>query len=82
MAGSVAIKFDLPFHYWAHANDFIYEPLVRDFACGAPTRSILSLVFHVGVPAAIVVGIARGFGWYKKRETNQSLDTTNEHAGP
>lgn len=44
----------LPFHYWAHANDLILEPLVhRRRPWGA--TAWWSAAFHLGAPVVITV---------------------------
>lgn len=48
----------LPFHYWAHANDFILEPFVVRRRPWGQT-AWLSAAFHFGAPVLVTVLVRR-----------------------
>jgi hypothetical protein len=51
----------LPFDFWAHARDFIIEPLVEKKLFVHPRVGVMTLAFHVGVPVAFAMA------WYRLR---------------
>ena len=59
MVSTALLKGKLPFHYWAHANDFIIEPFYRMQILKYPLEGLLSLLFHVGVPMGLIVYLPR-----------------------
>ena len=63
MIFTVIFRKSLPFHYWAHANDFIHEPLVRDRVVFDFGVSVMSLLFHLGVPLLVTCFAAGKFQW-------------------
>ncbi len=55
MVATSLLKSKLPFHYWAHANDFIIEPFYQLKILKHPLEGLLSLLFHIGLPMALIV---------------------------
>lgn len=51
----------LPFHFWAHARDFIIEPILEKKALQHPRQGLATLAFHVGVPVVFAMI------WYRLR---------------
>ena len=49
----------LPFQFWAHANDFIIEPFARGRIFSEPVVGLFSLLFHIGIPLLLTLGLAR-----------------------
>ncbi len=49
----------LPFHYWAHAQDFIIEPFVEKKLFSHPRDGLATLAFHVGVPVLFAMIVHR-----------------------
>jgi hypothetical protein len=45
----------LPFGFWAHARDFLIEPLIERKLFRHPKEGMATLAFHVGVPVLFAI---------------------------
>lgn len=59
MLATALLRYQLPFDFWAHGNDFIIEPFAQGRIVRHPVEGLLSLLFHVGVPVLLTLGAAR-----------------------
>jgi hypothetical protein len=73
-------RYQLPFHFWAHANDFIIEPLIRDRVIGDPIGASLSLAFHIGLPTFV----GREWRWWsdRRKRATRGFDVLPEAKRP
>src|SRR5688500_18791840 len=80
LAAVALLRYQLPFHFWAHANDFIIEPLIRDRVIGDPIGASLSLAFHIGLPTFI----GREWRWWsdRKKRAARGFDVLPEAKRP